>query len=98
MGRCIAALLVAALAAAGCSRTWSDEDRRSFLADCVGHVRLDDEALRARICDCWLERAEQMGTYEELKGPDPQIGASLAQVGKECASQIGIKAYLPGER
>ncbi len=91
-------LLAAALAATGCSAAWSDEDRKSFIADCLTHVRLDDEALRTRVCSCWLGHAERLGSYETLRGPDPQIGASLAQLGKQCASEVGIRAYLPGER
>jgi hypothetical protein len=92
------ALLAAALGAVACDRAWTEEQRRDFVEDCLSHVRLDDEALRSRICDCWLGRAASGHSYQEIKSSDPEMGQALVEMGKECAKEIGIRAYLPGER
>ena len=98
MKRCVGALLAAVLWSAGCQRAWDEQERRDFIDDCLSHVRLDDEALRNRVCNCWLERAANDHSYQEIKSSDPQIGQALVEMGKQCAQDIGIRAYLPGER
>jgi hypothetical protein len=94
----MAGLLAAVLWSAGCQRAWTEEERRGFIDDCLSHARLDDEALRTRLCNCWLERAASAHSHQEIKSSDPQVGQSIVQMGKQCAQDIGIRAYLPGEK
>ncbi len=88
-----AALLALCALCAGCG--WSDEERRSFLNDCLTNARIDDDALRNRICSCWLDRSSELYSYDELQSSDAVIRADFTRIVQECARDNGVEAYLP---
>lgn len=91
-GRLAAWIALPALAT-GCG--WSDEDRRTFLNDCLTNARLDDDVLRNEICNCWLERISALYSLDALNGGDKVVVSENERVGQECARDHGVEAYFP---
>jgi hypothetical protein len=77
----------------GCG--WSDQQRRSFLNDCLTNAHLDDDVLRSEICQCWLERISELYSLDELNGGGSDVVADNERVGQECARDHGVEAYFP---
>jgi hypothetical protein len=89
-----AAWIALAALAAGCGG-WSEEQRKSFLNDCLTNARLDDDVLRSEICTCWLERISELHSLDELNSGDREAMADNERVGQECARDHGVEAYFP---
>ncbi len=87
-----------ALFALGCSEgAWSEDDKQSFLTNCLTNVRMDNAKLREAVCNCWLSRTSEGYTLAEVNSGDQAIARAFVELGKQCSAEHGVRATLPGE-